>query len=619
MIPKLMSKSGLPFGKRLALCCALSVLVACGGSGGGGSSPPELPNNGNPGSGNPPVGQPPANTPPVNDPPPTTGRPPEGSVVATTRLHAARFLTQATFGPTEELIDEFMRPEAQGGFGGVYEKWIDSQLSPAMSAPSYMEYVNTAGGNFLIGLFWRHAKFGPDQLRQRMAFALSQIFVTTVDRDFFPEAWRYGTSASYQDLLKSSAYGRYRDVLQDVSLHPYMGMYLGTLRNQKESADGLIIPDQNYAREVMQLFSIGLYQLNPDGTTKRDAQGQPIPTYNNSDIAGLSRVFTGWGWNHGPGSNTSFNTDCGLREINCNYMPMKGFNSHHSTLEKTFLGKTIPAGTDIQGSLKQALDHIASHPNVAPFMARRLIQQFVTSNPSREYIGRVSGVFTSTGGDLGRVIKAILLDPEARDIHYANNTETFGKLREPAIRLANWMRAFELTTGNGTPLDGSPVPFHIASKKRELCQYPMSAPSVFNFWRPGYVPNAAFASRNLVAPEMQVVHEVCVASYLQMMKAVIDGTKDNSSTAGISEFGLTDGDGVVRIKSSYAREVNLDSTALVARMNELLAAGRMPVDLQNQIKTAVDSIPPTSDANRLRRVKVATLLTMASPEYLVQK
>jgi uncharacterized protein (DUF1800 family) len=610
---------GQSWAKRLVVSCAVSVLVACGGSGGSVVGAPQLPNNGNPPVNDPPVVIPPGNQPPVNDPPPTGGKPPVGSGIASTRLQAARFLTQATFGPTEASIDEFMRPEAEGGFGGSYEKWIDAQLSPAMSAPSYMSHVDQAGGNSIFGLFWRHSVFGADQLRQRMAFALSQIFVTTAERDFFPEAWRFSTAASYQDLLKTNAYGSYRSLLQDVSMHPYMGIYLGTMRNQKESADGLTIPDQNYAREVMQLFSIGLNQLNPDGTLKRDAQGQPIPTYNNTDIAGLSRVFTGWGWNHGPGTNTSFATDCGLREINCNYMPMKGFDSHHSKLEKTFLGKTIPAGTTIHNSLKQALDHIASHPNVAPFMSRRLIQQFVTSNPSREYIGRVSAVFNSTGGDLGLVLKAILLDPEARDINYANQTESFGKLREPVIRLANWMRAFELTTPSGQPLDGSATPFHIASKRRELCQYPFSSPSVFNFWRPGYVPNAAFASRGLVAPEMQVVHEVCVASYLQMMKAVIDGSKDSGSTAGISQFGLTDGFGNVRIKSSYARELNLDSSALVARLNELLAAGRMPPDLQNTIKTAVDAIPVDNDANKLRRVKVAVLLTMASPEYLVQK
>jgi uncharacterized protein (DUF1800 family) len=590
---------------RVSISFLIVVSVAACGGGGGDSGPSVSPGIGTPTPA--PTVSPSPSASPTPSPSSTPGQPPVDSPVAGSRTEAARFLTQASFGATEESINTLLKPQAQGGFDGNYEKWIDAQLAMAPSQPEF------SGDHDLFGLFWRHAVFGDDQLRQRVAFALSQIFVTSAERDFFPEAWRYHASASYYNMLTRNAFGNYRAVLEDVTLHPYMGLYLGTLKNQKESADGSIIPDQNYAREVMQLFSIGLHQLNPDGSVKRDAANQPLPTYSNQDIAGLARVFTGWNWDGG-----SFGGDCGIAQ-DCNRKPMKSFQPFHSTLEKKFLGKTIPAGTNATESLKQALDHIAAHPNVAPFIARRLIQRFVTSNPSSEYIGRVASAFKGSNGNLGQTIKAVLLDKEARDTGYASRTEGFGKLREPVIRLANWMRAFELTRGNGAALQKLPSEFTMMSKRDELCQYPMSAPSVFNFWRPGYVPNKVFGDKGLVAPEMQVVHEVCTANYLNMMAAVISGTKDAGSSNGILTFGLTDGNGNIVLKSSYAKELPLDGAALAARVNELLAAGRMPQELQDKIKAAVESVPATSDANRLRRAQIAVFLTMASPEYLVQK
>jgi uncharacterized protein (DUF1800 family) len=507
-------------------------------------------------------------------------------------------------------------------FGGDYGAWVDSQLTKVSPKPSYYEYVSQGSGpGSVFGLFWRHATYDEAQLRQRMAFALSQIFVTSAERRFFPEASRTNAAASYYGMLTDQAFGQFRATLERVTLHPYMGLYLGTLRNQKESADGKTIPDQNYAREVMQLFSIGLHELNTDGTAKSGPDGLAIPTYNSQDVAGLSRVFTGWAWNNG----SSFYQDCGLRlQDVCNDKPMRAFPSFHSKLEKKFLGTTVPANTDIQTSLALALDRIASHPNVAPFIARRLIQQFVTSNPTRDYINRVAHVFNTTNGDLGQVVKAVLLDAEARDADYALRTPGFGKVREPVIRLTNWMRAFEMVRPNGAPLQKDPLHFEMASKRGELCQYPMSSPSVFNFWRPGYVPNAAFAEGaeglGLVAPEMQVVQEVCVATYLQMMKAVVGGVKNNGSSNLV--FGLTNVNGQVLMKSSYSRELGMDPATLVATLNEELVAGRMPQDLRDQLVAAMNSVPspqPPNPVNQLQRVQIAVFLTMASPEYLIQK
>jgi uncharacterized protein (DUF1800 family) len=282
-------KAWLAVGLALAL-----MLSACGGGGGGGAG-------GNTAA---PVTSPIGGSPIINDPPPTTGTPPVDTPKAANRLEAARFLTQASFGASQASIDELMTT-----FGGDYAAWIDAQLAKAPSVPSHFQHVQATNGGTLFSLFWRHATFGDDQLRQRTAFALSQIFVTSAERVFFPEAWRDRASASYYDRLTENAFGNYRDVLEKVTLHPYMGLYLGSLRNQKESADGTTIPDQNYAREVMQLFSIGLHQLNQDGTAQRDANAVPLPTYTNEDIAGLSRVFTGWNWNSG-----TFFGDCGQKD-----------------------------------------------------------------------------------------------------------------------------------------------------------------------------------------------------------------------------------------------------------------------------------------------------------------
>jgi uncharacterized protein (DUF1800 family) len=600
---------------------AVVLLSACGGGSGGTvgtTTPPGNPVT-NPGGGEPPVvTNPPAEgVSPGTHPPKTLGQPPVASTVATSRTEAARFLAQATFGANQASIDELMNV-----FGGNYAAWIDSQLEKASPSPSYYQYVSQATGpGSVFGLFWRHATYDDAQLRQRMAFALSQIFVTSAEMRFFPEAYRTNAAASYYGMLTDQAFSPYRETLERVTLHPYMGLYLGTLRNQKESADGKTIPDQNYAREVMQLFSIGLLELNTDGTAKSGPDGLAIPTYNSQDIVGLSRVLTGWGWNNG----SSFFQDCGLRQQDvCNNMPMRAFPSFHSKLEKRFLGSAIPPNTDIQTSLTLALDRIASHPNVAPFIARRLIQQFVTSNPTRDYVNRVAHVFNTTNGNLGQVVKAVLLDAEARDTDYARRTPGFGKVREPVIRLTNWMRAFELVRLNGASLEKNPLHFEMASKRGELCQYPMSSPSVFNFWRPGYVPNAAFAESaeglGLVAPEMQVVQEVCVATYLQMMKAVVGGIKDNGSSNLV--FGLTNGSGDVLMKSSYSRELGMDPVTLVATLNEELVAGRMPQDLRDKLVTAMNSVPnpqPPNPANQLRRVQIAVFLTMASPEYLIQK
>src|SRR5574341_233999 len=256
-------------------------------------------------------------------------------------------------------------------------------------------YINTVsptdlGDAHMMHTFWREAAIGQDQLKRRVAFALSQIFVISL-QDATLQDFRRGV-ASYLDMLTRNAFGNYRQLLQDVTLHPMMGLYLSHLRNRKEDPALNRVPDQNYAREVMQLFSIGLYRLNPDSTPMLDGNGQPIETYGPNDIVGLSRVFTGFSWAGCSNTSTSCFNGSGTQSPNREVMPMQAFPQFHSVSEKSFLGTTIPASTtpDPMGDLNRALDVIASHPNVGPFIGRQLIQRLVTSNPSSAYVGRVA-------------------------------------------------------------------------------------------------------------------------------------------------------------------------------------------------------------------------------------
>jgi len=363
---------------------------------------------------------------------------------------AARFLTQATFGPTTASIDWVSRHG--------YPAWIKTQMELTRTPHrAYLDAVqaslagttSTVTQTHFRESFWKQALAGPDQLRQRAAYALSQIFVISfVDSNL---ASQVRGVTSYYDLLGEHAFGNYRELLEAVAKHPMMGLYLSSLRNQKEDGKGRVA-DENFAREIMQLFSIGLYELNLDGTLKG---GTPTETYTHDDIKGLAKVFTGWSWYAGP--NAADRTDARFFGGNANpdrdWMPMQAYNKFHSVSEKTFLGKTIPASSaaDAEGDMQVALDHLFNHPNVGPFFGKLLIQRLVTSNPSPAYVGRVAAAFNDNGqgvrGDMKAVFKAILLDPEART--YDPTSITYGKLREPVLRLSSMLRAFNARSTSG--------------------------------------------------------------------------------------------------------------------------------------------------------------------------
>jgi uncharacterized protein (DUF1800 family) len=519
-----------------------------------------------------------------------------------TAAQASHFLAQASFGPMAASINSVMNTGIDG--------WLNTQLtSPQTSHRTLLtQYAATlpAGtsvtANDFHASFWKQSIKSSDQLRQRVTYALSQIFVISMADDAI-WAHPYGI-ASYYDTLGQHALGNFRNLLQAVALHPMMGIYLSHMGNQKESATRM--PDENFAREIMQLMSIGLYQLNPDGSIKKDAAGNPIETYTHADVIGMSKVFTGWSWT-GPDQSWARFVG-GVIDPARDWTPMQNYAAYHSTTEKRFLGVSIGTGTTGEADLKVALDTLFNHPNVGPFIGRQLIQRLVSSNPSPAYVGRVAAAFANNGsgvrGDMKAVIKAVLLDPEAMD------ASTPKKVREPVMRLANWMRAFKATSTSGRFLMG-PLNDPIYG----LGQSPMASPSVFNFYRPTYTPpDTSLSAAGMVAPEMQITAEPSVTGYVNFMLTAIGwGTGTN-----------------IDINADYTEEIAIAAQPerLVDHVNMILLGGTMSSTLRGQILTAVNSIwqPVPSATNaaavaaaRRNRVCLTIFLTMVSPEYLVQR
>lgn len=595
--------------RRFLAMILISLLSACGGGGGdsqGGAvlkpDAPAVP----PASVAPADPDAPGTVPGDTLPPPPLTTPPAGQAVTFTRQEASRFLGRATFGPNMAAIDALAASDSDAWFKAqfskpqtLHRKYIDNLLA------------NQAAGGQKVGFtgvyetFWQQGVRGDDQLRQRMAFALSEIFVISMQNESVRPQVR--GVASYYDMLGQRAFGNFRDLLEGVALHPMMGLYLSHLRNQKESATRT--PDENFAREVMQLFTIGLYQLNPDGSLKLSG-GKPIDTYTRDDVAGLARVFTGWSW-AGPDQN-ALRYYGNIPDPDRDWQPMQNYAAYHSSSEKRFLGKVISGATGGQADAKLALDTLFNHPNAGPFFGRQLIQRLVSSNPSPAYVGRVAAAFANNGsgvrGDMQAVIRAVLLDPEA--LAPAGTALRTGKLREPLQRLANWMRAFD-----ARPASGRYTIYYLDDPLSGLGQSPLNPSSVFSFFRPAYMPpNSALASAGLVAPELQITAEPSVTGYLNFMQEAIN--------TGVGESR--------EVKADYTRELALaaDTGALLDRVDLLLMHGSMPARLRGQITTAVNgiAIPAATASNaaqvataKANRVKLAIFLTMASSAYLVQK
>ncbi|MFT3777261.1 MAG: DUF1800 domain-containing protein [Ottowia sp.] len=509
-----------------------------------------------------------------------------------TPAQAARFLQQAQFSSSEA---EIAAVQSQG-----YTRWLDEQMSASshtsgwdwLVAHGYQQVSIRFNSGYADHMMWNQLIAAKDAVRKRVALAWSEIMVASTSG--IDGYWPSFAMAAYWDLLNHHAFGNYRELLEAVTLNPAMGAYLNTLGNKKANAAGRV-PDENYAREVMQLFTIGLHELNADGTLRG---GTARETYGPDDVSSLACVFTG------------YTLDAASREQETNpaplRRPMKLDPTLHAGDAVTVLGQSIPAG-DGAARLQRALDILFNHANVGPFIGRQLIQRLVSSHPSAAYVGRVAAAFNDNGagvrGDLRAVTKAVLLDPEARQ-DPAQNGPAWGKLREPMIRFVQWARTFGATSS-----DGEWILWNLSDPSTSLGQSPLRSPSVFNFFRPGYIPpGTALAERKQPAPEFQITNENSVAGYLNFMQNTIAWGAWGSSTSKIWV-------------ESYTREMALvaDSAALVDRVNLLLAAGRLSAATVATIRSAIDTINPTSDWARKQRVWSAIMLTMACPEYLVQQ
>ena len=549
----------------------------------------------------------------------------------TNEQDAARFLTQATFGPTKAEVTKVMT----GGF----KQWLNDQFAlplPAKNHLAYWDERSAAGPSMstqvnasmrdVISSFWAHAIAGDDQLRQRVAFALSEIFVVSM-ADTCADQNARGT-ADYLDMLGRNAFGSYRKRLEDVAMHPIMGCYLSHIHNAKEDAAKGRIPDENFAREVMQLFSIGLYELNVDGTRKQ-ANGQDIATYGPSDIAGMAKVFTGFSWECPlPKDDGCFDRGTSysmgqMSEPNKWIQPMRPYSRFHSASEKAFLHTKVAAQdpADPSASLKFALDTLAQHPNVGPFIGKQLIQRLVTSNPSPQYVERVSSAFQASGGNLKAMVYAILTDPEARDMNAALASETFGKVREPILRLTALLRAYGAKSKTGSYLISFTSEGSIA-----LNQQPLSSPTVFNFFRPGYTPprsNTSNAGSNLVAPEMQIVNETSVAGYVNFMRGVVTNGVGEPGYFGTNPASNAPPDVRLEYMDDFDNGVRklADKPAdFVEDINQRLLYGSMSATLKKDLTDLVSGIKYGEvSTTQNYRMATALLITLASPEFLVQR
>jgi uncharacterized protein (DUF1800 family) len=529
-------------------------------------------------------------------------------VAAATRQTDAsqvRFLLQAQFGATPAdltsvrslgfdawLTQQFNAPRSQGGYD-----WL---VASGNTDPYKGEFFNPSPADFMI---WKQLISSADQVRMRMALALSEMFVVSTNAldAFYPGSFM----GAYWDVLAKNAFGNFRTLLEDVTLNAAMGRYLNMLGSLKEDPATGRLPDENYAREVMQLFTIGLDQLNVDGTTKLDANGKAIPTYVQSDVSNLARVFTGYDYDY-----------TGVVYTQTQFQPypipspenarnrMLFDASKHSTLSATFLGVTVPANTAGPAALKIALDTLFNHPNVGPFFAKQMIKRLVTSNPSAAYVKRVATAFnrSSAGvrGDMKAFWKAILLDPEARRLPTAT---TAGKLREPMIRALQWCRTF-----GGTSVDGKWIIYQQDSSDYGLAQSPLRSSSVFNFFRPGYVPpKTAIAAAGLSAPEFQIHNESSTVAYLNYMS---DWVGD--------KFGY----GAIKANYSQLLPLAADANALVQWVTLYFSADQLSAKTLQQIVTSVSSLPVAAnspDSTKLQRIYAAVVLVMGCPEYIVQK
>lgn len=556
---------------RLALLLACAVLAAaCGGGGGDDDDPKPSPRQG-----------------------PTLGELQE----------ASRFLAQASLGASYEEIERVARMGP--------ERWLDEQLEtpPSLHLPLLAalkaEYADPANQEltrspiFRRFAWWERVMEGPDVLRQRVALALSEILVVSDVPDLLfllPDS-----VASYYDLLLEHAFGDYEDLLLAVSLHPAMGIYLSHLNNERGDPDVGRFPDENYAREVMQLFSIGLLELERDGSPLLDSDGNTIPTYGNREITELAKVFTGLGLQGSPASTFGgFVGDFTL--------PMTMYEDFHEPGPKELLdGFRIPAGQSGMADIEDAVTHLSDHPNTGPFIARRLIQRLVASNPSPAYIERVARVFEDDGegrrGNLAAVVRAVLLDEEARE---PSGRATAGRLREPFLRWVSLLRAFDARSPSGHFfIESGGVGFLLG-------QLPMSSPSVFNFFQPDFAPNGPVRDTGGVGPEFQITTASTVAWLVNLMTWFSFGEPAFLiDPAYLKADSITPEEMAIALDWDEEIELAQDIDALIDRLDLIFSYGTLSAESRRLIRDVSEPLPPEL------RVPMVLHLLLITPDYAV--
>lgn len=533
------------------------------------------------------------------------------------RMEASRFLAQSTLGYDISMVDQVVDM-------GM-EAWIDSQL---VTPPSYLsdtiisiydesKAVYVANGNnpnnfpsqpnhiHMDYSWWQVSVRAEDALRQRVAEALSQIIVVSLNSDL--SGLSLGMSTFY-DYLIEHALGNYRELLTDVTLSPAMGIYLTFVNNPKSDLDDMTFPDENYARELMQLFVIGLDKLNPDGTPILDGQGNRIPTYDNDDIAEFAKIFTGLSYGARYDQNPVY-WGMGMYSADLR-VPMIMYENYHEPGEKYLLdGYVVPSGQTGMEDIEEALDHLFNHPNVGPFIATRLIQRLVKSNPTPAYVQSVAAVFGNNGqgerGDLGAVVKAILLHPEARDCAWMEHPEQ-GRLREPILKFTQFYRLF----GAINPVEGRYWNYSYWYQS-DTDMHPMRSPSVFNFYAPTFSPNGPISSGGLVAPEFGIYNSRTSIGYANQVHRWID--QERLLQQSYLEDGVS-APADLSILLEYAK----DPDALMDYLDIYFTNGQLTDQTRGVIKHTLSGYGLTIN-QLVSKVSLGTHLVMISPDYNILK
>ena len=536
----------------------------------------------------------------------------------TAEQEASRFLAQATLGADMDLIfrvanigieawldEQFSTPKSNI-LDGIYDIFSFEEIATSSPDRAVFHYV-----------LWDTMMKGEDLLRQRVALALSEIFVISAENS---DIYSFGNGVGdWYDLFLRNAFGNFRDLLFEVTMHPIMGTFLSHAGNRRTNLGLGRFPDENYAREIMQLFTIGLFELNEDGSFQLDGNGEPIPTYDNTQITEFAKIFTGITYNHNgdPTIDYDFNLESSWLNGYTSARPMIMYDEEHEPGEKYLLnGTVVPAGQSTLEDINSALDNLFWHQNVGPFIGRLLIQRLVKSNPSPGYISRITAVFNDNGsgvrGDLQAVIRAILMDDEARNLSYINDNQS-GKLREPFFRYVHLFRAFNFSNPQEKFWDAG------WTLSDELRQYMFSPPSVFNFFSPDYRPPGPMGAAGLTGPEFQILNSYTAISTMNVIYREFEwGTNMNLPDPAYPIHGVSYS--VDQPLPDWSTELSLanDIDALIYHLDVLLTYGTLSDGMRQIIRNALVGMQDSWQNEPEQIVKLAVYLFMVSPDYAIQ-